>query len=409
MTKKTSYRQAKGCGESPSCTCLLSESPAYPSDNVKKSFIPVVVILLLFSLHTGVFAAEGSGADPIPAVLNGSELDAAAYDNNGVPYLPLREIGESLGYEIRWSGENNAVYALKGGENIMIDLKNNQITANDHAYYMGGDYLGIPADGCMMINGRTYMRADLFTELGLYAQWDKGNKIILQSIKKNAITTKTVKQNSENDIIKITLQYPRIDGLGDKAVQDSINSIFEKEALQARDEGLRNAEEMKDLKSSGGISSPHKCETYFDYSVKYDQNGMLSIAFLNYQYTGGAHGLTLQTSYTLDLKTGKEYELKDMMKGEAGYVSFISGIVRNEIDEKTRAGELAEIAAFNTIKDDQDFYLSDSGLVVYFQQYEYFPYAAGIQAFPIEFSTLKDMLKSDLSFLYDGSNSIKLH
>ena len=373
----------------------------------KKDFIPVVVILLLFSLYTGVFAADGSGADPITAVLNGSEMDAAAYDNDGVPYLPLREIGESLGYGIRWSSENSTVYAVKDGENIMIDLKNNQITANDHAYYMGGDYLGIPADGCMIISGRTYMRADLFTELGLNAHWDKGNKLILQSIKKNTITIKTVRQNSENDMIKITLQYPRIDGLGDKAVQDSINSIFEKEALKARDEGLRNEEEMKELKSSGGISSPNKCETYFDYSVKYDQNGMLSVVFLNYQYTGGAHGMTLQTSYTLDLKTGKEYGLKDMMKGEAGYVSFISGIVRNKIDEKTKAGELAEIAAFNAIKDDQDFYLSDSGLVIYFQQYEYFPGAAGIQVFPIEFSALKDMLKPDFSFLNDVSNSIK--
>jgi inhibitor of cysteine peptidase len=218
---------------------------------------------------------------------------------------------KSLGYEIRWSGENSAVYAVKDGESIMFDLKNNQITANDHTYYMGGDYLGTSGDGYTMVNGKTYMRADLFAELGLDAQWDKSGKIVsLLSIEKNTITIKTVKQNSEDDMIKITLQYPRIEGLEDQAVQDSISSIFEKEAMQARDEGLRNADELKELKSSGGITSPNKCETYFDYSVNYNQNGLLSVVFIDYQYTGGAHGLTLQTAFTLDLKTGKEYRLK---------------------------------------------------------------------------------------------------
>jgi len=92
------------------------------------------------------------------------------------------------------------------------------------------------------------------------------------------------------------------------------------------------------------------------------------------------------------------------VKNDADYVSFISDTVRNAIDERVKEGILPDysIAPFKTIKDDQDFYLSNNVVVVYFQQYEYWPYAAGIQEFPVEFSALKDMLKPGFSFLNDN-------
>lgn len=37
---------------------------------------------------------------------------------------------------------------------------------------------------------------------------------------------------------------------------------------------------------------------------------------MNYQYTGGAHGITVQSSHTLNLETGEEYKLRDLMNDE---------------------------------------------------------------------------------------------
>jgi inhibitor of cysteine peptidase len=189
--------------------------------------------------------------------------------------------------------------------------------------------------------------------------------------------------------------------LDDKNVQERINSIFEKTAVDARNEGLKNVAELEKEIASGYIGSPNKYGTYFDYRLKYNQNGLLSVVFLNYQYTGGAHGLTVQSSRTLNLKTGEEYSLKDLVKNDADYVAFISNVVKNEIDARVQEGMLPDysLAPFEAIRQDQDYYLSNNAVVVYFQQYEYFPYAAGIQEFPVEFSSLKDMLKSDFNFL----------
>ncbi len=358
----------------------------------KKVILVGVIISLILSVHACGFAAT----DNQPAImLDGTKIQAPAYIDGGNVYLPLRAVGEALGYKIQWSGKDNPISVSMPGKNIMIDLNNNKVTANDHFYYMGGDYT--------IIADSTYMGADFFSDsFRLEVRWDRQNDMVqLESVKENAISIKTVKEASDTDKIKITLQYPQINGLADKMVQDSINSIFEKSASDARNEGLRNADEMEKVMVSGYTGSPNKCETYFDYSLKYNQNGLLSVVFMDYQYTGGAHGLTVQSSRTLDLKTGEEYKLKDLVKVDADYVSLISDTVRNAIDERVKEGILPDysIAAFNTIKDDQVFYLSNNAVVVYFQQYEYWPYVAGIQEFPVDFSVLNNMLKPDFSFL----------
>ncbi|MCR4434446.1 MAG: DUF4163 domain-containing protein [Clostridiales bacterium] len=242
---------------------------------------------------------------------------------------------------------------------------------------------------------------------GLKILWDRENgKVKLESVKENPISIRTVREASETDKIKITLQFPQIEGLNDKTVQEGINSILRKAAEAARDEGLKNADDIAE-NPDGYAGSPNKYETYFDYRLKYNQNGLLSVIFMNYQYTGGAHGITVQSSHTFNLKTGEEYKLKDLMQRDADYISFISGIVKNQIDERVKEGLLPDysITPFKAIKDEQDFYLSNHAVVVYFQQYEYFPYAAGIQKFAVDFSELKDMLKPDFSFLNEESKS----
>jgi hypothetical protein len=360
---------------------------------MKMVFWAGVIITLMLSVCASAFAAT----DSQPAImLDGTNIEAVASVDKGNVYLPLRAVGEALGYEVQWSENDSTISVSRPEKDVIIDLINYKVTANDHAYYMG-DYT--------IIEDRTHLGTDFFSEnLGLRVGWDRENGIIhLESVHENAISIKTIKEASETDIIKTTLQYPQIDDLDDKTVQDRINSIFSKKAEEARNEGLKNADEMEKAMASGYTGNPNKCETYFDYRLKYNQNGLLSVVFLDYQYSGGAHGLTVQSSHTFDLKTGEEYRLKDLVISDADYVAFISNIVKAEIDARIKEGVLPDysIAPFEAIKEDQDFYLSNDAVVVYFQQYEYFPYAAGIQEFPVEFSALKDILKPEVLQLTD--------
>lgn len=374
---------------------------------IKKFFILWTVILMILSVHAYGFTAGDYQSE---IELNGIKIQADAYIDGGNVYLPLRAVGEALGYKIDWSEKDHTITVFKPGKNIIIDLKSNKITANDHIYYMSGDYSGNTANCGTIVGNRTYMRADFFSDnFGLKVVPDRQNgKVKLESKDENAISIKTVKEASETEKIKITIQYPQIDGLDDKTIQDSINSIFKKSAMDAGKEGLQNADDIA-KNAAGYTGSPIKCEIYFDYRVKYNQNGLLSVVFTNYQYTGGAHGFTVQSSHTFNLKTGEEYKLKDLFNSTSDYVSYISSIVRDQINDMINEKKLSEssITRFKSIKEEQNFYLSNNAVIIYFQEYEYFSYAAGIQEFPVDISALKDMLKPDLSFLSDESKLIE--
>jgi len=352
-----------------------------------------IAMSVLLSVNQASFAATGSQPD---IVLNGAKMEAAAYVDGEKLYLPLRAVSEALDYQVQWSEQDRTIQLSKPGKNILLDLLNlnHRIIAGDHAYYLDLDYT--------IIADRTYVGTDFFYEnLGLEVSWDRQDNIVqLTSIKENEITIKTVKDVVENEIVKITSQYPQLEGLADQAVQDKINASFARLSAAAKNEILNDAAEMqKEIEMNPDFPrSPHKWENYFDYRVKYNQNGLLSVVFLDYRYTGGAHGSTLQSSYTYDLKTGVEYQLKDLFKSDADYVSLINTAVKQEIDERVKEGILPEynLVPFESIREDHDFYLYDNAVVVYFQQYEHWPYAAGIQEFPVKFDLLGEILKPEI-------------
>lgn len=329
----------------------------------------LIVLLIIFSGVSGIASAA-----PQPAIeLEGAQIEPNAYIDGENVYLPLRAIVEALGYRVLWTGRDNSVSVTKTGQNILLDLKNGTVSANDHTYYMGS----------ITHKGATYLEADFFSEnLSLGVKWaEPSEKVELEKIKENGISVKTVREASEDKNIKITIQYPQINGLDDQAVQDNINAVFKESAQAAYNEGLKNAGALEAEKAAG-YDNPNKYETYFDYRLKYNQNSLLSVVFLNYQYTGGAHGLTVQSSHTFNLETGAEYSLKDLFPGGEDYISLFNETVKSEIKDR----ELYVLTPFESIKANQDFYLVNDAAVVYFQQYEYFPYAAGIQEFAVHIS-----------------------
>jgi inhibitor of cysteine peptidase len=97
----------------------------------------------------------------------------------------------------------------------------------------------------------------------------------------------------------------------------------------------------------------------------------------------------------LDFKTAGAVSLKSLMQPDSDYVLIFNKIINNEKMNR----ELHILNSFENIKDNQDYYLSNEGVNVYFQQYEYFPYAAGIQSFTADYAVLKDMLDTKYVFL----------
>ena len=136
-------------------------------------------------------------------------------------------------------------------------------------------------------------------------------------------------------------------------------------------------------------------EVVADYTIEYDQNGLLNILFQDYLYTGGAHGMTYRSGYLLDLNTGKTYaSLEDLFKDGTDYISLLSAEVKKGFD----ALDIPLLTPpFVQIRPDQGFYINDDDLVIYTDLYEYTAYAAGFPEFRIPLASLSDVLVPEIA------------
>lgn len=351
----------------------------------------MTILALLFSMSTPAFAGT---KETVRISIDGKQLDRDAVEKENTIFLPLRAVSESLGYSVEWSQANRSVSVKTAEKTVAFEFKTGTITDDGHNYYILRDYSSdtYVGSGCMIIDGRVYAASDIMEScFGLTKTFDeKLDAFVLSLSPKGPVTAENKKIYSEDQKLLTNIQYPQF-SMADKAVAEKLNAVITADVNTALKEAQDN------LKYYEGSGSPNKYETYFNYRIVYQKDGLLSIVLNDYQYYGGAHGSDRQISHTFDIKTGAEYKLDDLMKSGSGYKDYINKCVKADIVKAGLAD--AQLAVFESIADNQSYYLSGKGLVVYFQQYEYFPYAAGIVEFTLPYADLKEYLKPDFQSL----------
>ncbi|MFD2117805.1 DUF3298 domain-containing protein [Paenibacillus yanchengensis] len=182
-----------------------------------------------------------------------------------------------------------------------------------------------------------------------------------------------VVQAAEASFPKALIYLPHISG-GKKEADAHMNQVF-----VAGTQHLVNTQ--------GPLTDP-RAEMYGFFEVKNNQKDVLSVSLINYAYTGGAHGATIEKSYTFQASTGHAYTLKQLFKPGADYVKALSEPIKRAIKERN----IETFEPFQAIRPDQDFYLADRSIVIYFQQYEIAPYVYGLLYFPISIYELTDII-----------------
>ncbi|MBA1336301.1 MAG: hypothetical protein HPY66_2736 [Firmicutes bacterium] len=175
----------------------------------------------------------------------------------------------------------------------------------------------------------------------------------------------------------LIVYYPEVYGMADTVVQQKINT----EILKQVDRLIRD---------QGYYQNPMTQITGY-YEIKTNERNILSLALINYAFSGGAHGLTIMRSLTFDVVSGKSYQLKELFKKDSDYVKVLSEIVGVQIKER----DLPLLEEYNGIKPDQDYYIADKCLVLYYQLYELVPYAYGFPYFPISVYEIQDIIDED--------------
>ena len=158
------------------------------------------------------------------------------------------------------------------------------------------------------------------------------------------------------------------------------------------------------------VSNNLKAGLYTDFNYWYNDN-LLSVLTLNYNYSGGAHGMTWYDTLTVNMDTGEVYKLSSLFKEGSDYRKILIDNILAEIDKDPT---LYFDDAKETVKNTKDFnfYLDGNNLVIYYTLYELRPYAGGIPVYTLSADKLKSVLKDDVYKALSSSpkaSSIKLN
>jgi len=292
---------------------------------------------------------------------------------NGSTMIPINVLRDSLSIPITYNASTKTYSVGKDSAKLNLKVSAIDVEADVNGFFINS----LPGQHeAKMINNRLYVSFQLASDFlgvqGVYNPTLKSLDLSNQVMNDIKITTQTLNKSNKNASIRI--QYPSISGLADEASTATVNANFKKQAEKFAAEAEQQAS-----RRDGTI------EAKYDFSqtfvVTFNREGVVSIVTDQYSFSGGAHGSTVREGYTLSVKDGSAVELKDLLKANPNFKQTLDKLLK-ETSKKESKGEYSL-----GLKASPDFYISDKGLVVFYQQYE-INYAAGIIAYTINFNSL---------------------
>jgi len=161
--------------------------------------------------------------------------------------------------------------------------------------------------------------------------------------------------------------YPRVSGMENTKLQEKVNNII----LDAVN---------KSISCNGGLDRERM---HGDYEVKLNRDGLVCIVFTN-RVDGGAHDLWSVDAITIDIDKGSLCGLPDLFIENAGFKNKINEFIKKQIAKRN----IPVINQFDSISDEQKFYLTNKAVVFFFDLYQYTPFSFGIPEFIMPYSEL---------------------
>ncbi|WP_179194751.1 DUF3298 and DUF4163 domain-containing protein [Bacillus sp. EAC] len=174
------------------------------------------------------------------------------------------------------------------------------------------------------------------------------------------------------------ITYPQVKGLKNRIAQEKINATLRKGADLANKNRLKLLFEEKEAKkkwtSSQGPWRPY--EYIFTYKVPFNDRNKLSVIYNEYSYTGGAHGMTVGTTYNFNINTGEIIPLSKLINNKA---KVIQQYAYQQLQKKYSGYILIESPNEIALNDKNRLWVFDQkGIKLIFGEYEVAAYAAGM-------------------------------
>ncbi|MCT4612371.1 MAG: DUF3298 and DUF4163 domain-containing protein [Clostridia bacterium] len=180
---------------------------------------------------------------------------------------------------------------------------------------------------------------------------------------------KTSKIIEESEMLYVNFNIPKVVGVK-KDIEEKINLKIRSDVDEFRKsvEAFAIPEEGIEIEYSATV----------DYVYGNIEDNKVSLVLDFTSYTGGAHDNTNRVTYNYDVETGEELKL-DMVT-EKPFETIKEDIEKKIESEKEKYFEGTEIVIDNSSM----FYLRDNKIIIYYNQYDIAPYAAGIIEFEVK-------------------------
>ena len=158
-----------------------------------------------------------------------------------------------------------------------------------------------------------------------------------------------------------------------------------------------------DFVSEWGTDGFYSYSNYQQLGVARHDDAVASLISLSSLYSGGSHPNAVQTAYNLDIDDQRLLTLEDVILESAA--PELAKLVRAGVDEKFTMIDGGN-GLFEDYGDTIDnsmlygnmtpyWYMNDKGLVIFYNQYELGPYAAGIIKVEVPYESLTDILAEE--------------
>lgn len=144
----------------------------------------------------------------------------------------------------------------------------------------------------------------------------------------------------------------------------------------------------------------HNYEFVEVFEPTYCKKPLISLFYDMYEFTGGAHGTTTRKGNTWDMRRGTLIPLSALFAKDYNYKTFILNYIKADAHRRQITGMANYFENLdenlNKYFDENNYYLTEEGLAIFYPLYTIAPYSDGIQVFIIPYPLFGDKLKYKL-------------
>ena len=154
-------------------------------------------------------------------------------------------------------------------------------------------------------------------------------------------------------------------------------------------QGNFEEEQQINTQNPDGSKTKVNYRVYSNYDLTFNKNHVVSFVISLSAFEGNNPQYNDLYNYNIDLLTGNQLLLKDIFRPNVDYLKLVSDFVNFKINQNPT---FYYPDASVDIPEDQSFYLTDQGIVIYFGLDEISPAANDIPKFLMEFSNFESYI-----------------